>query len=92
MKCPQCGAGIPENHVVCPVCGFILDSPPPAAKKNRFWWLTLRMSMTIGAILALFEIFLLAFGKAYSAPILVLGMGLFLIGYLAMRLAKIESD
>ncbi len=92
MKCPQCGAEIPENSATCPACGFSLASPAPASSKGKTWWLTLKLTMTVGAILALFEIVLLSFGKAYSTPILVLGMGLLLIGYLAMRLLKIDSD
>ncbi len=91
MKCPHCGAEIPENSATCPACGYSLDASP-TPKSGKFWWLTLKLTMTVGAILALFEIVLLAFGKAYSTPILVLGMGLLLIGYLAMRLLKIESD
>ncbi len=92
MKCPQCGAELPESATTCPACGFSLISQSPEPRRGKIWWLSLKLSMTIGAILALFEIFLLAFGKAYSTPILILGMGLLLIGYLAMRLLKIESD
>ena len=92
MKCPRCGAEIPENRAVCRVCGFGATGRSSASKRNHFWAITLKMGMTIGAVLSLFEIFLLSFGKAYSTPILVLGMGLVVLGYLAMRLMKIESD
>ncbi|NOY78765.1 MAG: hypothetical protein GXO76_12950 [Calditrichaeota bacterium] len=46
--------------------------------------------MTLGSILALFEVFRLVLGETYSMPVLVLGLGLLLVGYIAMRIFQVD--
>ncbi len=95
MKCPTCGADIPEGSHKCPVCGSEIPGDPTDSKipsGSKFWFFAIKIAMTIGAILSLFEIFLLTISKNYSMPFLVLGLGLLLVGYIVMRAFHVDYD
>jgi len=93
MKCPMCGADIPEGELNCPVCGFDIQSDteqPPTPHRTKYGSILLKFAMTLGSILALFEVFRLVLGETYSMPVLVLGLGLLLVGYIAMRIFQVD--
>jgi len=93
MECPICGADILEGDCNCPICGFeILSDTEQTSSPYRtnLWSIVLKFAMTLGSILALFEIFRLVIGETYSMPVLILGLGLLLVGYIAMRVFHVD--
>jgi len=92
MICPKCGADIPEGSIKCPICGHEISGNPANPSRSQFWFLSLKIAMTIGAILSLFEIYFWAANKNYSMPLLATGLGLLIVGYILMRVFNLNYE